>query len=91
KTVFAQASGEVSPILDDKNGNYSVVRTDSITPSAPKPFDQVKKDVLTAWKAQEQAKAAQAEADKIAQGLRDGKDARDFGKQAGVTIRTSDG
>jgi peptidyl-prolyl cis-trans isomerase D len=89
KTAFAQGAGDTSPILDDKNGNYSVVRTDSITPSAPKPFDEVKAEVVTAWKAEQQAKAAKDQADKIAQGLRDGKTPESFANGENITVRVT--
>lgn len=91
KTAFAQGNGDVSPILDDKSGNYSVVRTDSITPAAPKPFEQVKADIAAGWKAEQQAKAAKEEAEKIAKALRDGKTPSFFAGQNGISVRTSDG
>src|ERR1700730_7343543 len=34
KAAFGQNAGETSPVLDDKNGNYFVVRTDEISPAA---------------------------------------------------------
>jgi peptidyl-prolyl cis-trans isomerase D len=89
KDVFAQNSGESSPIEDDKAGNYYVVRTDDIAPSAVKPFDQIKDMVTVAWKSREQRAKAQAEADKIAQGLRNGKPLESFTSEEGVTVRTS--
>jgi peptidyl-prolyl cis-trans isomerase D len=75
KTAFAQNSGDTSPVMDDRNGSYFVVRTDTVTPSAVKVFDQVKADVITAWKKQEQIKLAQEKAESIAKSLRDGKPA----------------
>ncbi len=89
KAAFGQNAGETSPVMDDKNGNYYVVRTDDVTPSGAKPFDQVKNDVLAGWKAQEQAKLAAIEADKIVKGLRDGQRASSFAAQKGVDVRVS--
>ena len=87
--AFAQGSGETSPVMDDKQGNYFVVRTDEVTPSTVTPFDQVKVKVLTAW--QDDARAARAKdaADKIVTALRVGKPASDFTNQAGVTVSQS--
>ena len=42
KSGFEQGSGEVSPVLDDRQGNYTVVRTDEITPVAIPPFETIK-------------------------------------------------
>lgn len=89
KAAFAQNNGESSPVMDDKNGTYFVVRTDQVTPSALKPFEQVKSDVLAAWKEKEQTKLAEAEAESIAAALRTGKPASSFASQKGVTVRTS--
>jgi len=91
KTAFAQNSGDTSPILDDKNGNYVVVRTDNVTPSAPKPFDQVKDEVAALWKAEQQAKAAKEQAEKMAQALREGQTPDSFMHDKGVAVRVSDG
>lgn len=89
KQAFGQNSGETSPVMDDKNGNYFVVRTDKISPSAVKSFDDVKPEVAAAWKAQEQVKRASAEAEDIAKGLREGKAASVFAAKAGVDVRVS--
>jgi peptidyl-prolyl cis-trans isomerase D len=89
KTAFGLNNGEVSPVMDDKNGSYIVVRTDDITPSAIKPFDTVKQDVIAAWRAEEQDAVARTEAEKIAQGLRGGKPMSQFAGRVGVETHQS--
>ncbi len=89
KAAFNLNAGETSPIMDDKNGNYYVVRVDDVTPSGLKSFESVARDAAAAWKADEQTKKAAAEAETIAQGLRDGKTASTFAAQKGVDIRVS--
>jgi peptidyl-prolyl cis-trans isomerase D len=89
KAAFGQGSGETSPILDDKNGNYFIVRTDGVTPSAPKPFDSVKAKVADNWKNGERKRLAAAEAEKIAKALRDGKTPASFAVQKGIDVRVS--
>lgn len=89
KAAFAQNSGETSPVMDDRNGNYYVVRTDSVTPSALKPFEQVKSEVLAAWKKQEQKKLAAEKAETIANSLREGKEASVYAAEDGVDVRAS--
>jgi peptidyl-prolyl cis-trans isomerase D len=89
KAAFSQGSGEVSPILDDKQGNYVVVRTDQITPAAVPAFEKIRDHVAAAWIASEAAKRAAAAADAIAKGMREGKPASSFAAQAGVDVRVS--
>ncbi len=86
KSAFSQNNGESSPVMDDRNGNYFVVRTDDVTPSRVKPFEQVKSDVIVAWKKQEQAKRAEADAETVAKSLREGKSAAAV---KGVEMRSS--
>jgi len=89
KAAFGQNSGETSPVMDDRNGTYYAVRTDNVTPSALKPFEQVKADVIAAWKAKEQSIRAAAEAENIAKTLRDGKAASSLASRKGIEVRQS--
>ena len=90
KAAFAQQSGETSPVMDDHSGNYFVVRTDGTTPSAVKPFDQVKDQVAEAWTREEQGKRAAAEAEKIAKPIcARANPLRPSRDRPGVEVRTS--
>jgi peptidyl-prolyl cis-trans isomerase D len=89
KTAFGQGSGEVSPVLDDKKGGYTVVRTDEITAAAVPPFEKIQDRVASAWKTAEAAKRAGTSADDIAKAMREGKPASSFAARAGVDIRVS--
>ncbi len=89
KAAFGQNSGETSPTIDDKNGNYLVVRTDNVTPSAVKPFDTITADVAAAWKAEAQDTRARAEAEQIAKDLRGGKPISSIRLREGLEIHQS--
>ena len=89
KDAFGQSTGDTSPVEDDKAGNYTVVRTDQITPSGVPPFDSIKTKVAAEWKAHEQMDAAHAKADKIAQALRKGTSASSFTNDESVSVRVS--
>jgi peptidyl-prolyl cis-trans isomerase D len=89
KDAFAQNNGDTSPIGDDKAGNYYVVHTDQITPSAERPFDEIKTSVAEEWKAHEQVLKAQKLAETIAKQLRDGKAVKDIADSEGVSTRQS--
>lgn len=89
KAAFGQNNGESSPVMDDKNGTYFVVRTDQITPSSVKTFDQVKTEVVAAWRKQAEAKAVETAADDIAKELREGKPTSALAARKGVEVRSS--
>lgn len=85
--AFSQASGETSQVIDDKQGNYLVVRTDEITPSQVRPFETIKDKVLADWSNEQRAQKAIQESENIAKALREGKAATSFAAQPGVEIR----
>jgi peptidyl-prolyl cis-trans isomerase D len=89
KAAFEQGSGETSPVLDDRHGNFTVVRTDTVTAAAVPPLDQIKDKVTATWKFEEQTKRAAALAETIAKGLREGKPASSFVGSNGVEARVS--
>lgn len=51
--VFTLSSGESTSIADYGNG-FLVAEVDKVIPAALKPFENVKKDVIALWKAEEQ-------------------------------------
>ncbi|MDD5586724.1 MAG: SurA N-terminal domain-containing protein [Alphaproteobacteria bacterium] len=89
KQAFGQAAGETSQVLDDKKGNYFVVRTDDITPAHVVPYEEVKEAVLKAWNEEQQAKQAVAKAEDIARELRDGAKIVSYASQPGIEVRFS--
>lgn len=91
KAGFGQEAGAVSPLMEYEGepGGYFIVRTDAVTPAALKPFAQVRAEVLAAWRAQEQIKAAVAKAEELAKGFAEAKDAAAFAKANGVKLETT--
>ena len=89
KAGFGQSSGEVSPVIEDKSGNYYVIRTDDIIPSQVKPYDRVREKIAKVWTMQQQAEKAKAAAEKMAEGLKNGKAPSSFAAQDGVEVRVS--
>lgn len=90
RTAFGQNAGETSPVMDDKNGNSFVVRTDEVTPSGLKPFEKVRSDVIAAWTRQEQERLATEEASKIAGLLKEGKQLPSLASRKGLTVRVTE-
>ena len=87
--AFGLGSGEPSSVLDDRQGNYLIVRADDITPSQTPALDSIKPQVLTAWQDEARTKAAAEKAKQIAEALRAGKPASSFASDKGVSIRRS--
>ena len=69
KTAFTTAQGQTSGLEQVPNGSFYVVRTESITAPALRPFDDVKDQVKTAWtneqRIQKVADQAKALADQV--------------------------
>jgi peptidyl-prolyl cis-trans isomerase D len=61
--LFAAERGDDSGLLDTGDGVYYEFRVDEVTPSAKKPFGEVRADVLADWRAAELNKRLQAMAD----------------------------
>jgi peptidyl-prolyl cis-trans isomerase D len=89
KAAFGLNAGEASQVIEDKNGNYVVVRVDDVTPSQVRPFEQVKDQVAHEVLAAKQAERAAAKAEEIAKAVRDGKKLSTFASLPGVDIRLS--
>jgi peptidyl-prolyl cis-trans isomerase D len=87
--AFSASSGETSTVLENGKGDYYVVRVDSVTPSQPKPFADVKKDVLLHWSAQQMEAKAKESAEEIATALRSGTTATSFASSPGIEVRLS--
>ena len=87
--AFDQNAGETSPVSDNGDGGYFVVRTDDVTPSGARPFEAAKAQVEKAWKQSERLKKAQAKADAIEKALKDGAKYSSFDKDEGVSSRLS--
>ena len=50
RSAFALGVGEESLLVETAEGGQYVVRVDEIVPTAPKPFEEVREDVLEAWR-----------------------------------------
>jgi peptidyl-prolyl cis-trans isomerase D len=71
--AFQTAQGSTTEVsaLDDNSG-YFVLRVDSVSPPAIKPFDLVKSQVLAAWTQEQKEQAARHQAEAAAERLKKG-------------------
>ena len=58
--------GDDLELTDGGDNHYYVIRVDGITPSAPKPLDTVRNDVVKAWQDQKRREMAQERAKSLA-------------------------
>jgi len=73
RTAFSTPVGEDSLLRELGDGGYFVLRVESETPAALRPFDEAKPDVLAAWRSERIDEAARARADALAAQIREGR------------------
>lgn len=89
KPAFDLGNSEVSGVIDDRKGNYYVVRVDQVTPSQTPPLEAITGQVIAAWQNEQRAKDSGVEAEKIAEALRSGKTPSSLAGGKGISFRTS--
>lgn len=89
RAVFELGQGETSQVIDGGQGQYYVVRNDSVMPSHAKPFEESKAFVAADWLKQQQAIKAAATAEDMAKALREGKTATSYASYPGVSLTLS--
>ena len=65
QAAFTQVEEVEGPSIETKDGSMHFVRVDKITPTSPKPYETVKKEVVSMWERAEKAKLAQEKANDI--------------------------
>ena len=63
--VFAAAQGETSLLEQTTDGRYFMFRIDGVEPARDRPLAEVRTEVETAWRAEEQAKRAKTRAEEL--------------------------
>ncbi|MFH1803435.1 MAG: SurA N-terminal domain-containing protein [Pseudomonadota bacterium] len=97
--IFELAEGEESFLEETLNGDRYVVRVDTITPSALRPFEDVREDVLAAWTQDEKQRLLIEQAEQLASDINAGDQnitaqAENLGHsvmETGLTRRTGEG
>ncbi|MAL40316.1 MAG: peptidylprolyl isomerase [Thalassospira sp.] len=64
--IFELENGEESFLEETASGTRYVVRVENVTPSALRPFEDVREDVIAAWKSEERQKLMVAKAEELA-------------------------
>ena len=84
--VFSLAEGEESPIIETDNGDYFVVRLDSVTAQAARPLEEVREEVLAAWREDEVDRQLRERAEALAERLGEAGDLAGIGESEGLTL-----
>jgi peptidyl-prolyl cis-trans isomerase D len=87
--AFSTDVGTTSSLTEDPNGGYVIVKVDGSTPAATRPLDQVRAQVVAAWKAAERDKAAAARAGELAGKLALGGDIKTIAAEVQGTVATA--
>lgn len=84
--IFESEQGDENDLRETDDGGFFVVRVDSITPSATRPYDEVHADIVSAWQAQAIGEALQEIADEIRTEANAGQPLSDIATARGLTI-----
>lgn len=74
ETAFETAAENESALIEADRETYFVVRVDSVTASAVRPFETVRGQVLDAWRARQRNDQARQRAEQLAERVRGGGD-----------------
>lgn len=61
-TAFVTAAGEQSGLGQSPDGSYYIIRIDDVIPSALRPLEDVRDEIVANWQAEQRREAAQARA-----------------------------
>lgn len=89
-TAFDTEENSESALIEaDGNDTYYVVRVDKVTPAAPKPFEEARGDVESAWTRVKRGEAAEEKAKALVARIERGKPLSEVAEEAGLTVLTT--
>ncbi len=71
-TLFVTATGEESTLGQTPDGSYYILRVEEIVPSALRPLDEVRDEIVANWQAEQRREATQARALAIVERIENG-------------------
>jgi peptidyl-prolyl cis-trans isomerase D len=89
QTAFETEQGQQSLLKETDAGGYYVLRVDGITPEQVRPFEEVRDQVLSAWRADQRAQEAQKTAEHIAGKISEGATLAQFADDRGLSVQTT--
>lgn len=89
QTVFSTPEKSESVLTESGRDTFFVVRTDAVTPAGVKPLSEVKDQVVAAWKSDQRADRAKAQASAIAEAARPGTSLSAAAEEKGLRAQTT--
>jgi len=90
QVVFQTASGETSLLTETRDGNYFVVRVNSVTEAAPRPLEEVRDELVTLWRDLESDRLTRERAEALAQRARDGETLAKIAESDGLKVTVTE-
>jgi peptidyl-prolyl cis-trans isomerase D len=89
KVLYETDKGEDSQLSETGAGEYFVLRVDGVTPSAVRPLEEVRDQVIAVWRSEQQKLRANDTAKGILAALNDGKPLATLALPHGLTVTTT--
>ncbi len=89
QVAFGTEQDQDSALTDFGNSGYFILHVDGITAPALKPFNSVRTDVEAAWKAEQQATAAEKKVKALTDRLKGSVTLAEIAKELGVEVKTT--
>ena len=86
ETAFSREQGFETSLLEDGKGGFFVLRVDSVVPSAPQVFEDIKGRALQAWQDEQQQKALAEYAEELLSRLKTGQNLQDIADELGEKV-----
>ncbi len=90
QVVFQTAAGDNSLLTETRDGNYFVVRVNSVTAAATRPFEEVREDLVNLWRDLESDRLTRERAERLAQRARDGESLAKIAESEGLKVTVTE-
>lgn len=90
RAAYEAQVGDAAQVIETEDGGFAVLRVDEATEARVPALDEVRGRVVEAWKSEQRAIAAEAEAKQIAERARQGGSLEAVAAEAGATFRTTE-
>ena len=84
--TFQTDTGRESLLTETANGDFFILRVDSVTPAQIRPLDEVRAEVTELWRDAQRAKLAREKAEALAERIRSGNEFEVVAAEAGLTV-----
>ena len=84
--TFQTDTGRESLLTETANGDFFILRVDSVTPAQIRPLDEVRAEVTELWRDAQRAKLAREKAEALAERIKSGNEFEVVAAEAGLTV-----